>query len=124
MNAVSGRKTKAWLLERRTNGIDFELSQSMSIPTPKGRKAGMAKQQPSRHFDKKNGLLRWPAFLLGSGMILSGCVGPTVIVMKNPKTGELVQCRGANTGLSMPAESIAARDCAQGYLAAGWLRMN
>lgn len=53
-----------------------------------------------------------------------GCVGPTVIVMKNPTTGELVQCRGANTGLSMSAESIAARDCAQGYTAAGWQRMN
>jgi hypothetical protein len=54
----------------------------------------------------------------------TGCVGPTVVVMKNPTTGELVQCRGANTGLSVTAESIAARDCAQGYQAAGWQRMN
>jgi hypothetical protein len=55
---------------------------------------------------------------------VAGCVGPTVVVMKSPTTGELVQCRGANAGLSMPAESMAARDCAQGYQAAGWTRMN
>lgn len=57
-------------------------------------------------------------------LLLAGCVGPTVVVMKNPTSGEIVQCKGANTGLSMPAESIAARDCADGYQAAGWVRMN
>ena len=56
--------------------------------------------------------------------LLTACVGPTVVVMKNQTTGEIVQCKGANTGLSMPAESIPARDCANGYVAAGWIRMN
>ena len=65
----------------------------------------------------------WIAGLLAL-LLLSGCVGPTVVVMKNPATGEIVQCKGANTGLSMPAESWAARDCATGYQAAGWTRMN
>ena len=60
------------------------------------------------------------ALLLG----VTGCVGPTVVVMKNPNTGEIVQCRGANTGISTPVESMAARDCANGYQAAGWQRMN
>jgi hypothetical protein len=56
--------------------------------------------------------------------VLSGCAGPTVVVMKNPATGEIVQCKGANTGLSVVAESWAARDCASGYQASGWTRMN
>jgi hypothetical protein len=56
--------------------------------------------------------------------VLSGCAGPTVVVMKNPANNEIVQCKGANTGLSVVAESWAARDCASGYQAAGWTRMN
>jgi hypothetical protein len=56
-------------------------------------------------------------------LAVSGCVGPVVVVMKNPATGEVIQC-GANPGITLPAESYAARDCAQGYQAAGWQRMN
>jgi hypothetical protein len=63
-------------------------------------------------------------FLLQIAIFLSACVGPTVIVMRNPATNEIIQCRGANTGLSVTAESMAARDCAAGYTAAGWIRMN
>ena len=62
--------------------------------------------------------------LLQIAIFLSACVGPTVIVLRNPDTNEIIQCRGANTGLSVTAESIAARDCATGYTAAGWIRMN
>jgi hypothetical protein len=60
------------------------------------------------------------SFLYRSGWPygLAGCVGPTLVVMKNLATGEIVQCKGANTGLWMPAESMAARDCANGYTAA------
>lgn len=68
--------------------------------------------------------MRSACLVLCSVLVLGGCVGPIVVVMKNPATGELIQCRGANTGLSVTAESFAARDCAQGYQAAGWVRMN
>jgi hypothetical protein len=63
------------------------------------------------------------AVIIAAGL-LSGCAGPTVVVMKNPANGEIVQCNGANTGLSVVAENWAARDCAVGYQAAGWTRMN
>ena len=61
---------------------------------------------------------------LGTLLALAACVGPTVVVMKNPQTGELLQCHGDNNGLSMPAESWAAKGCADGYQAAGWVRLN
>ena len=57
-------------------------------------------------------------------LALGACVGPAVVVMKNPTTGEVVQCKGAAMGYSLVADSMAARDCATGYLAAGWTRMN
>jgi hypothetical protein len=57
-------------------------------------------------------------------LMLGACVGPTVVMMKNPQTGELVRCSGANNGLSLPADSWAAKGCADGYQAAGWQRLN
>lgn len=54
---------------------------------------------------------------------VTACVGPSVVVMKNPTTGEVRQCGNPN-GFSMVADSIAARDCAQGFQASGWTRMN
>lgn len=69
-------------------------------------------------------LRRNVAGVIIAASLLSGCAGPTVVVMKNPANGEIVQCKGANTGLSVVAESWAARDCASGYQAAGWTRMN
>lgn len=65
---------------------------------------------------------KWPA--LAALMVLSGCVGPTVVVMKNPQTGEIIRCTGSNNGLSMASDSWAAKGCADGYRAAGWERMN
>jgi hypothetical protein len=64
------------------------------------------------------------ASLIALAVVLSGCVGPTVVVMRNPTTGELIQCHGANTGFSAMVDSFAAHDCAAGYQAAGWVRMN
>ena len=58
------------------------------------------------------------------GGLLTGCVGPTVVLVKNPQTGEIVQCKGTLSGIAPIAESIVARDCAAGYVAAGWTRMN
>jgi hypothetical protein len=54
---------------------------------------------------------------------LGGCVGPTVVMMKNPQTGEIVRCSGDGL-LSMAADSWAAKGCADGYQAAGWARLN
>jgi hypothetical protein len=61
--------------------------------------------------------------ILTASVLMTGCVGPAVVVMKNTTTGELVQCRGTST-VSIRAESKAAEDCAQGYVSAGWTRMN
>jgi hypothetical protein len=47
--------------------------------------------------------------------------GPTFIVMKNPETGAIAQCQGNGE----PAVAArAAQQCAEGYQAAGWKRMN
>lgn len=62
--------------------------------------------------------------MLLSLFALSACVGPSIVVLKNPTTGEVVQCKGSSMGLSMVADSMAARDCAAGYTASGWQRMN
>ena len=66
--------------------------------------------------------------LVGPAMILlavglSACVGPAVVILKNPTTGEVKQC-GDPRGISAISDSLAARDCAVGYQAAGWQRMN
>jgi hypothetical protein len=61
---------------------------------------------------------------LAAFLALSACVGPTVVMMKNPQTGELVRCTRSNNGLSLAADSWAAKGCADGYQAAGWQRMN
>lgn len=61
--------------------------------------------------------------ILAALLSLASC-GPSVVIMRNPSTGELIQCRGANTGLNEFAELRAAHACADGYQAAGWARMN
>jgi hypothetical protein len=48
-----------------------------------------------------NIVIRTIALVIGAVALLIGCAGPTVVVMKNPATGEIVQCKGANTGLSV-----------------------
>ncbi len=57
-------------------------------------------------------------------LLLGACVGPTVVMMKNPNTGEIVRCSGSNNGLSVAADSWAAKGCADGYEADGWKRLN
>jgi hypothetical protein len=57
-------------------------------------------------------------------LALSACVGPTVVMMKNPQTGEIKRCSGSNNGLSLAADSWAAKGCADGYQTAGWQRLN
>jgi hypothetical protein len=68
--------------------------------------------------------------IAGAALLLAGCVPGEVYVMKNPKTGEIHECRPGDHGLGLfPLIESAqnngmARDCAAGYEAAGWQRMN
>lgn len=58
--------------------------------------------------------------LLMVGLLLSSC--STMIVLKNPKTGEMAQCEAdpwANWNVYAATES-----CAKGYEKAGWKRMS
>ena len=67
-------------------------------------------------------------FALGG---LAGCApSPTDIVLRNPQTGQIMQCRSRLEGASpFPIaqqwiDSEHAEDCAHGFVAAGWQRMN
>jgi hypothetical protein len=62
------------------------------------------------------------------GALLAGCSSP-IIVMKNPDTGEIAQCRGSDQASFFPiAQAMTNKSmvdsCTQGYEAAGWKRMN
>jgi hypothetical protein len=69
--------------------------------------------------------------IFGAAMLaaLSGCVPSEVIVLKNPTSGEIVRCE-KNSGASFfpiaqtMMDNSAARNCAAGYQAAGFQRMN
>lgn len=60
---------------------------------------------------------------------LAACMPSEFIVLKNPKTGEIVQCH-ANSGASFfpiaqtAMDNDATEGCAAGYAAAGYQRMN
>lgn len=60
---------------------------------------------------------------------LSGCAQSEMIVLKNPATGEIKEC-SRNSGPSFfpiaqtMIDNSAARSCATGYQAAGFVRMN
>jgi hypothetical protein len=60
-----------------------------------------------------------PLFALAVALAACGCT-PT-IVMKNPQTGEVAQCRGDSMDWN---PRHAATTCATGYAKAGWVRMN
>lgn len=72
---------------------------------------------------------RWgtyAALALAIALTLGGCVGPMVVVMRDPASGQTFMC-GAGDGTNAMAPVIAsrvARDCAQGLQASGWERMN
>jgi len=60
---------------------------------------------------------------------LAGCAQAEVIILKNPKTGEIKECsRNSGPTLFPIAQTMidnsAARSCAAGYEAAGFVRMN
>ena len=60
---------------------------------------------------------------------LSGCVQSEFVVLRNPITGEVKECR-ATSGASLTPliqtaiDNSATRSCAAGYQAAGYTRMN
>jgi hypothetical protein len=60
----------------------------------------------------------------------AACSGPSIVVMRNPQTAEIVQCRPATEGASFfpifqaVLNSGQTAGCANGYAAAGWQRMN
>jgi hypothetical protein len=53
-------------------------------------------------------------------LCLAGCT-PQLVVMQNPTTGELVQCRHDPWGSIVGAD---VRACVDGYTKAGWRDMN
>lgn len=60
---------------------------------------------------------------------LTGCVHAVDIVLKNPVTGEIKECKTDSGPSFFPIaqtkiDNSASQSCAKGYEAAGWLRMN
>lgn len=63
--------------------------------------------------------MRRALLLLGALLGLAGC-GPTQVVLRDPKTGEMAQCKGDPWANWNPYAATEA--CAKGYEAAGWKR--
>jgi hypothetical protein len=66
--------------------------------------------------------------LLGA-LLLTGCVHSEAIVLKNPTTGEIALCHTDSGTTPFPIaqaliDNSATRDCAAGYQASGWQRVN
>jgi len=60
---------------------------------------------------------------------LAGCTQPEPIVLRNPVTGEVRQCRATVSAFVFPIAataytSPAVRQCVMAYEAAGWWRLN
>ena len=67
--------------------------------------------------------------VLLTALLLCGCVQSDFIVMKEPTTGQIVQCHTDSGASLFPIaqtmmDNSAAQSCARGYQAAGWQRMN
>jgi hypothetical protein len=65
-----------------------------------------------------------------AALLSAGCVSSEVIVMKDPKSGQVTQCGATGHGSSFfpiiqtKIDNTSAESCAKGYQAAGWQRMN
>lgn len=59
--------------------------------------------------------------LVVTTIFLTAC-GPTQIVLQNPETKEIVQCKGDPLANWSPAG--AAKECAKGYEKAGYIRLS
>ena len=68
--------------------------------------------------------------VFGAALVLSGCVSSEIFVMRDPKTGQVVQCGATGHGASFfpiiqtNIDNTSAESCAKGYEAAGWQKMN
>ena len=64
-----------------------------------------------------------------AALALAGCAQSEMIVLRNPQTGEIKECR-TNSGPSpfpiaqTMIDNTATRSCAEGYQRAGFVRMN
>ena len=62
-------------------------------------------------------------------LTLAGCVQSEMIVLRNPQTGDVKECR-TNSGASFfpiaqtMIDNSSTRSCAEGYQRAGFVRMN
>ena len=69
-------------------------------------------------------------FVLGAMAItVAACVQSEDIVLKNPSTGEIHECKTDSGPSFFPIaqtmiDNSSARSCAAGYQTAGWQRMN
>jgi len=61
-----------------------------------------------------------PAILIGALCVVA--CGPTLIVLKDPKSGQLVQCQSANASQIMAERD--AESCAKAYEREGWQRIS
>lgn len=59
--------------------------------------------------------------ILGFVIFLVGC-GPTLIVLKNPQTGQIVQCQGVN--MSQIIAQSDAQSCAAAYESQGYQQIS
>jgi hypothetical protein len=59
--------------------------------------------------------------VLPMALLLASACGPSLIVMHNPKTGEVAQCEADPWATFRPRAATEA--CAQAYEKAGWDRM-
>jgi hypothetical protein len=60
---------------------------------------------------------------------LAGCVPATVVILKDPASGQVVRCDRTSSVTLFPiaqtlSDNAGAESCARGYEAAGWKRMN
>lgn len=73
--------------------------------------------------------MRQFGLVIATAIALGGCTQSEMIVLRNPATGEIKEC-SKNSGPSFfpiaqtMMDNTAARSCAAGYQAAGFVRMN
>ena len=65
---------------------------------------------------------RYVALMAFLALFISGCAGPTLIVLHNPETKQMAQCQGDPKLHSDPQE--AAEACARGYEKGGYVRVS
>ena len=66
--------------------------------------------------------LRTAAVLVAAALVSTACAGPSMILLRNPATNEVVRCPPNNSG-NVSADSWAALDCARQYEAIGYQRV-